>query len=342
MTVSSAVPPSHEGILQLGMAFWGAKTLLSAVEMGLFTELASGPKTLEALRDRLDLHPRSARDFLDALVALGMLERGDDGRYANTAATDFYLDRNKTTYMGGILEMANSRLYPFWGRLTEALKTGEMQNEAKEGRQDPFVAMYADPAILENFLGAMTGVSRPNVRAIAQCFPWDEVRTFADIGCAQGAAPVEIARAHPHLTGIGFDLPPVQPVFERFVREHGLDGRLRFQSGSFFTDPLPTADVLIMGHILHDWDLDQKRMLLRKAYDALPEGGRLLVYDAIIDDDRRRNAFGLLMSLNMLIETPGGFDYTGSDGVGWMRETGFRDARVQHLIGPYSMLIGMK
>ena len=97
-----------------------------------------------------------------------------------------------------------------------------------------------------------------------------------------------------------------------------------------------------MGHILHDWDLDVKRMLIRKAYDAIPEGGALLVYESIIDDDRSQNAFGLLMSLNMLIETPGGFDYTGADCIGWMKEAGFRDARVEHLVGPESMVIGFK
>ena len=97
-----------------------------------------------------------------------------------------------------------------------------------------------------------------------------------------------------------------------------------------------------MGHILHDWNLDEKRVLLAKAYEALPAEGALLIYDAIIDDERRRNAFGLLMSLNMLIETPGGFDYTGADCCAWLREAGFRDTYVEHLGGPESMVVGIK
>ena len=136
-------------------------------------------------------------------------------------------------------------------------------------------------------------------------FPWREVENFADIGCAQGGLTAEIALAHPHLSATGFDLPAVGPVFERYIASHGLSSRVRFQSGDFFTENLPSTDVIIMGHILHDWDLPQKRMLLRKAHDALPAGGRRVVYDSIIDDDRRANAHGLLMSLNMLIETPG-------------------------------------
>ena len=332
---------SPDGIMRLGLGFWGSKAFLSAVELGLFSTLAQGPLGHDALRAKLGLHERGARDFFDALVALGMLVVRD-GKYANTPESDFYLDRAKPSYIGGLLEMSNRRLYPFWGHLTEALRSGQPQNEAKDGGPNPFAAMYADPANLENFLKAMTGVSLPTARSIAAAFPWKNHETFADVGCAQGGLTVEVASAHPHLSGVGFDLPPVQPVFERYAKEHGLADRLRFQSGNFFEDALPKVDVLVMGHILHDWDLAQKQMLLGKAHAALREGGALIVYDAMIDDARRENAFGLLMSLNMLIETPGGFDYTCADCLGWMRSAGFREARVQRLPGPYSMAIGTR
>jgi SAM-dependent methyltransferase len=337
-----ASQPTPEKVLQLGFAFWGSKTLLSAVELGLFTLLAQEPLDGRALQERLKLHPRSARDFFDALVALGMLERDGQGRYRNTAETGLYLDRAKPSYIGGMLEMCNQRLYRFWGGLTRGLKTGEPQNEVTHGEPDLFDAIYKDPASLEHFLKAMTGVSRPTARAIAEKFPWKEAKSFCDVGCAQGGLSVEIAKAHPHLKGQGFDLPAVGPIFERFARENGVSERLAFTPGDFFKDRLPTADVLVMGHILHDWDLDQKRKLLAKALEALPKGGRLLVYDAMIDDERRSNAYGLLMSLNMLIETRGGFDYTGADCIGWMREAGFREARVEPLAGPYSMAVGTK
>lgn len=334
--------PSPDSIMQLGLGFWGSKTLLSAVELGLFTELAKEDSLdAETLSERLMLHPRSARDFLDALVALGMLERDGD-RYANTTETDLFLDWVKPSYVGGILEMANARLYPFWGSLTEALRTGQPQNEAKGGGEDFFAAIYADPARLKGFLQAMSGLSLGAAIAMANKFPWDRYETFVDVGAAQGGLPVQVAMAQEHLSGGGFDLPPVGPVFEEYVNSHGLGDRLRFYAGDFFTDPLPAADVLVMGHILHDWDLEGKRILLAKAYETLPEGGALIVYDAIIDDERRENVFGLLASLNMLIETPGGFDYTGADCTSWMRETGFRETRVEHLVGPDSMVVGIK
>ncbi len=332
--------PTPDRILQTGLAFWGSKALLTAVELELFTDLARHPGDLASVQGRLGLHPRAARDFLDTLVALGFLLR-EEGIYRNTPESDLFLDKAKDSYIGGILEMANHRLFRFWNGLTTAVRTGEPQNESRDGH-NPFTALYADPARLREFLRAMSGVSRGANLAIARQFPWAGYRTCADIGTAQGDLVTQIALAQPHLRGIGFDLPEVGPVFEEYVAANGLADRVRFAGGSFFTDELPQADVLLFGHILHDWDLATKRMLLRKAYVALPPGGSVIVYDSIIDDDRRQNAFGLLMSLNMLIETPGGFDYTGADCIGWMQEAGFRDCRVEHLVGPDSMVVGTK
>jgi len=332
---------SPEKILQTGLAFWPSKTLLSAIEIGVFTELARGPERFEPLSGRLGLHPRSARDFLDTLVALGFLTRSGD-LYANTPETDVFLVRTKPTYVGGVLEMANHRLYPFWGHLTEALRTGQPQNEVKGGGPGVFETLYADPARLKQFLSAMSGISRGANMTIALKFPWKDYRTFVDVGTAQGDLATQIVLANQHVRGTGFDLPEVAPIFEEYVQNAGIADRLTFEPGSFFERDLPRADVVLMGHILHDWDLPTKKMLVKKAFDAVPSGGALVVYEAIIDDDRSKNAFGLMMSLNMLIETPGGFDYTGADCEGWMREAGFKTTRVEPLVGPDSMVVGIK
>ncbi|MDA0733845.1 MAG: methyltransferase [Chloroflexi bacterium] len=332
--------PTPEGIMQLGLGFWGSKVLLSAIELGVFTQLGQGPMSAESLRERLNLHSRSVADFLDSLVSLGMLARNGD-QYSNTPATNVFLDRNKPSYVGGMLEMANARLYGFWGSLTEALQNGLPQNEIKMGG-DLFAALYGDPARLKGFLEGMTSISMGASMAIAQKFPWNKYQTFVDVGGAQGGLPVQLALAHGHLSGANFDLPVVGPIFEEFVASFQLDQRLRFHPGNFFEDPMPQADVLIMGHVLHDWNLDQKRELIAKAYDTLQTGGSLIVYEALIDDDRSQNAFGLLMSLNMLIETPGGFDYTGADCSGWMKDAGFKETYVEHLVGPDSMVVGTK
>jgi SAM-dependent methyltransferase len=343
---SSAIEHENQvtpaAIMQLGMAFCGSKALLSAVELGVFSELAiEGMLDGEALRERLGLHPRGATDFFDALVALGMLKR-EDGRYANTPATELFLDRAKPSYMGDTLEMTNARLYGVWGSLTEGLRTGLPQNEVTKNGKNLFEALYADPLEMAQFARTMTATSADAARAIATKFPWQDHRSVIDIGCAEGAVPVQIALAHEHITGGGFDMPALRPIFNTYVARFGLSERLSFTAGDFLVGPLPQADVLIMGHILHDWDLDEKRLLLQNAYDALPEGGTLIVYDPIIDDERRSNAFNLLMSLTLLIVTSGGFEYTGTNCRAWMQEVGFRESYAEHLAGFHSMVVGIK
>lgn len=331
-----------EKIMQLGLGFWSSKTLLSAIELGVFSKISEkGPQDCDSLSQSLNIHPRSARDFFDALVALGMLNR-DQGLYSNTTETDLFLDREKPSYVGGMLEMANHRLYKFWGSLTDGLRTGQPQNEVKVGGEGLFDALYGDPATLKAFLKGMTGLSMGANVEVARKFPWQDYKTFMDIGGAEGGLIAQVALAHPHISGGVFDLPVVHPFFDEYVESFGLGERLEFRPGNFFEGFFPKADVLAMGHILHDWNIDEKRDLIDKAYKALPEGGALIVIESIIDDDRRENAFGLLMSLNMLIETPGGFDFTGADCRGWLEDAGFRETRCEHLAGPASMVIGIK
>jgi len=331
---------SPDRILQLGFGFWATKTLLTAIELGLYTELARKPMSAEEVTKHFQFHPRSVRDFLDALVALGMLRRNGT-KYDNTPETAAFLDRSKPSYMGGMLEMCSRRLYKFWNDLPDGLRTGKPQNEAKAGG-NLFEAIYKDPELVRGFLSGMTGLSIGAAQAIAKKFPWKKYKTFVDVGTAQGALPVQVALAHRHLIGAGYDLPVVEPIFLDYVRSFKLQDRLRFHQGDFFKDPIPGADVIVMGHILHDWNLEEKRMLIQKVHAALPKGGAFVAFDAVIDDDRKKNAFGLLMSLNMLIETTGGFDYTGADCRGWMKDAGFRQTRVVPLVGPDAMVIGIK
>jgi O-methyltransferase domain/Dimerisation domain len=335
---ASVVTPDR--IVQLGLAFRGAKTLLSAAELGVFTALAEKPLDRETLAKQIGIHERGARDFFDALVALGMLERDESGRYANTPEAHLYLDRHKPTYIGGELEHFNAYVFPHWNLLTQALRTGEPQSGARATGH--YSALYSDPAALERLAKGMTGGTLPVAKALAKRFPWQDYKSVIDIGTAQGALPVQVALAHPHITGGGFDLPPVQPHFESYIRQYGLADRLRFFPGDFLREPLPRADILVFGRVLHNWDLATKKILLKKAYDALPRGGVLIVYERLIDDDRRANAAALLASLNMLIMTAGGFDFTEADCIAWMKGVGFHGTRVEQLTSEHSMVIGTK
>jgi predicted O-methyltransferase YrrM len=338
-------PIDPSPILQTAFGFWNSKVLLTAVEFGVFTKLADRRLTGAALGAELGLHPRGISDFFDTLVAMKFLERDGDGpaaTYFNTPAGALYLDRNSPRYVGGILEMLNARLFKFWHDLPEALRTGKPQNEVKHGQKRMFETLYEELPRLEQFMGAMTGLSRLNFEAFAAKFDFGPFKTLCDIGGATGLLSMEVAKKHPHLKCTSFDLPPVEPIAQRHIAAAGLSDRVATAAGDFFKDPLPKADVITMGMILHDWNLEKKRHLIRAAYDALPPGGAFVAIEALIDDARRENVFGLLMSLNMLIEFGDAFDYSGADFQGWCREAGFKRFEVIHLAGPSSAAIAYK
>ncbi|MGQ0466598.1 MAG: methyltransferase [Sporichthyaceae bacterium] len=340
-----AATPDPAAIMQIGFGFWPAKTLLSAVELRLFTVLGEAPLTGSQIAERLSLGSRATYDFLDGLVALRLLERtgsGPGARYANTVDTAAFLDANSPTYIGGVLEMAGARFYPFWGGLTEALRTGLPQNEIKHAGQSIFEELYADPNRLEQFMQAVAGIGAGTFAALAQKFDFSRYQTLCDAGGATGLQSIVVAQHHPHLRCTTFDLPAVEPIARRTVAEAKLSDRIEVATGDFFVDPLPQADVITMGMILHDWNLEKKLQLVRAAYDALPEGGAFVAVENLIDDDRRENVFGLMMSLHMLIETGDGFDYTGADFRGWCERVGFRSVEILPLAGPSSAAIAYK
>jgi hypothetical protein len=331
--------------MQVGMGFFASKTLLSAVELELFTKLGSEAMTGPQIAEALDLNARAIPDFPDALVALQLLDRegeGSDARYRNTEETAVFLDRASPAYIGGILEMSNARLYGFWGDLTVALQTGEPQNEIKHTGKAMFEELYSDPDRLEQFMNAMAGISQGPFRALAEKFDFSKYETLCDVGGATGQLSIIVAGRHPHMRCTSFDLPVVEPIARRTIQAAGLSERVTALGGDFFADPLPKADVITMGLILHDWNLEGKKHLIKAAYDALPAGGAFIVIENLIDDARRENAFGLLMSLNMLIEFGDAFDFTGGDFAAWCKEVGFKQAEVVPLAGPTSAGIAYK
>jgi hypothetical protein len=332
-------------ILQTAFAFWSSKVLLTAVEVGVFTKLGDRRITGAELGAELGLHPRGISDFFDALVAMQFLDREGDGppaKYCNTAAGALYLDQGSPRYIGGWLVMLNDRLFKFWHDLPEALRTGRPQNEVKHGQKGIFEELYEELPRLEQFMGAMTGLSRINFEAFADKFDFSSFKSLCDVGGATGLLCMEVAKKHPHLHCVSFDLPPVEPIARKHIAAAGLSDRIDTAGGNFFEDPLPKTDIITMGMILHDWNLEKKMHLIRSAYDALPAGGALVAIEALIDDARRENVFGLLMSLNMLIEFGDAFDYSGADFRKWCGEVGFRRFNILPLAGASSAAIAYK
>jgi precorrin-6B methylase 2 len=345
MDTSSNNQINPSKIMQIGMGFFASKTLLTAVNMSLFTQLANHELSGNQIQEKLGLHERSLYDFLDALVALGFLQRKglkENALYSNAADSDLFLDKNKLSYIGGIMEMANNRLYPFWNHLEEALKTGNPQNETKNGGSSVFEAIYADPNMLKEFLHAMGGVQAGNFMHFSKAFDFSNYQTLCDVGGSGANLSIHIVKNNEHMHCTSFDLPPVGPVATENIQKLGLADKITIASGDFFIDDFPKADVITMGNILHDWGLNDKRMLIKKAYSALPDGGAFIVIENIIDSERSQNAFGLMMSLNMAIETEEGFDFTVADIEAWTKEAGFKRSSIMPLTGPSSAFIAIK
>jgi len=339
--------PTPESIMQIGTGFWASKILLTAVKFQLFTKLAEEPgMSATKVKTMLNLKctDRNVYDFLDALTTFGFLSRGgllETAVYSNSTDTDFFLDKKKPSYIGGMLEMLNNRLYGFWGTLDEGLITGLPQNEAKHGGS-LFSELYGDPNKLQEFATAMSGFQMGNFMAFAQKFDFSPYKTLTDVGGSAAVLSLMVARHQPHMSCTSFDLPPVEPIAGNTIRHFELSDRVKTASGDFFEGGIPDADVVVMGNILHDWDEETKLMLMKKAFDAIPEGGVFVAIENIIDDERKKNIVGLMMSLNMLIETGKGFDYTFADFNIWAKKVGFKSTAILHLTGPSSAAIAYK
>jgi len=341
--MSTQQDPSY--IMKTATSFWASKALLTAVELDLFTTIEDEAMTASRLGDELGLHPRGIYDFFDALVALRFLNRDGDGpeaKYSNTPETASFLNKKSPTYIGGLPEMLNSRLFGFWNDLGTALKTGKPQNEMKHNGKPIFEELYSDEVRLGEFLDAMTGFQAANFQQLAEGFDFSKYKSVGDVGGALALLSRIVAEHHKHLTFSSFDLPEVAPLAQKHIDAAGMTSRIKVVKGDFFKDDLPKADVITMGNILHDWNLEKKKILIKKAYDALPEGGAFIAIENLIDDARRENAFGLLMSLNMLIEFGDAFDYTGANFREWCSEAGFQRFEIISLAGPTSAAVAYK
>lgn len=331
-----------QNTLVAGMGFCSAQVILTAIEFGLFTRLAAGPLTEQALIEKLGWHPRASGPFLSTLVETGLLRRSRAGLYSNSRDAALFLDRAKPSYTGGILELSNRRLYALWSGLPDLLRTGVPEAEEERGENEFFETLYRDPVALREFLSGMTGIATGEAMMIAVRFPWKEFRTFVDIGGAQGALPVRVALTHAHLNGASYDLPPVGPIFDEYVASFALADRIRFIPGDMHEGALPSAEVISFGHVLHGYPETTRRALITKAYEVLPPGGALLVYDAMIEPRRRRNLLRFVSSLNIMLETRGGFEANTTQCADWFRDAGFVGITKRHLIGPTSMVYGRK
>lgn len=341
MSTQPQPTPTAIPLMQIIAGFWASKTLAAAVELDLFTKLSGRGVDVEELTDLLGLHSRPAEMILSGCASLGLLEKRDE-RFYNSPLSEEFLVRGKPYYFGGVVTMLDRRLYLPWNRLTEALKTNRAQTWGDE--QGLFEAISKDPAEQRIFTEAMHSFSTQSGKAVAEAFDFSPYKQLLDVGGGSGAYCIEAARRYTHLRAVVFDIPAALEIAREKIAEAGLSDRVTTYPGDFFNDELPKgSDVILLSMILHDWTPEKNRTILRKCFDALPQGGALIVSELMMDDDKTGPVPAALMSLNMLIETEG-LNYTWSEYTGWMEEAGFREIKRIPVESPGAngLLIGQK
>lgn len=333
----AAVADAYD-LLLIGWSFVRGHLLMSAVELGLFEELGKDPGTAEELTVRLGLHERGARDFLDALTALGLLER--DGRtYRNSPVAAQHLVPDRPGFVGGFLAMTTRFMGTGWDGMTAMLRTGEPHGH--DAGAVPFDEVFRDPQRLRLFLSAMDSLNGAIGPELARRYDWSRHTSFVDVGGARGNLAATLLLAHPHLAGGVFDRPVMGPFLEELARERGTAGRLAFHGGDFNTDPLPEADVLVFGNVLHDLPVATRRSLIAQAARRIPPGGAVVVYDPMLDDERRVMD-NLVLSMIMMVQSPAGNEYTPAECRSWMEDAGLRVEEVFALPAHATAVVGRR
>ncbi|MEV6674712.1 methyltransferase [Streptomyces sp. NPDC051162] len=328
-------PPSPLPLMELSTGFWAFKTLAAAHELGLFAGLDElGSATVPQVAAKLEIADRPARMLLTGCAALGLLETGDGGAFANSALAAAYLVPSRPYYFGGWVRILDRRLYPGWGRLTEALRTNAPTTWDPRTQESLFSG--EDPALLETFWQAMHSLSSSTARRLARAAGLGSYRRLLDVGGGSGAYAIELCRAHPSLRATVFDLPHVCPIAAAHAAEAGLGERIAVHPGDFLNDASlpPGHDLILLSMVLHDWDEPTGRALLTKCHAALPPGGAVVISELMVDDDRSGPVAAALMGLNMLVETVGGENYTAAEYSRWLTGTGFQQPRTVLLDAP--------
>jgi SAM-dependent methyltransferase len=320
-------------LMQLTIGFWSFKALATAYELDLFARLSdTGGRTIDELAEVLGVGQRPVELLVTACASIGLLERRD-GRYVNSALADEFLVPGKADHFGGWVRMLDRRLYPAWGRLTEAVRTNRPTSWNPDEQAHIFDS--EDPELLALFWEAMHSLSTFTARELGAHVDLSASTALLDVGGGSGAYDIELCRRYPNLRATVFDLPPVCEIASKKIVASGYEGRIAVARGDFLADPeLPAGhDVMLLSMIMHDWTPEQDLAILRKCFAALPPGGRIVISELLVNDEKTGPPAAALMSLNMLVETVGR-NYTAAEYEQWLHATGFVDVQTVSFEAP--------
>jgi 3-hydroxy-5-methyl-1-naphthoate 3-O-methyltransferase len=310
------------------------KTLASAHELEIFKRLSdTGGATANDLARALGIGERPAEMLLTGCSALGLLQK-KNGRYRNSPLAEEYLVPGKPYYFGGILEMWDKRLFLAWHKLTEALGTNRPTAWDPDRQQSLFDG--ADPLMISHFWEGMHSMTISTAKALGKAVDLRRFRNLLDVGGGSGAMDIELCKQYRRLRAAVYDLPNVVEIASAKVSQAGMADRIRTVAGNFFADAsYPDGhDLILLSMIMHDWSEAQNRQILRKCYEALPNGGAVVICELLVNDEKTGPMGGALMSLTMLIDTRDGRNYTAREYASWLKEIGFRKIRTVRFKAP--------
>lgn len=351
-------PPNNlspSPIMQMATGFWGSKTLMTAVELGVFTKISTyhnQSMTLKEFQNIIGIEEiRPAEAFTTALVSLGLLRlnKNNNGEktFANSEVSSMFLDKSKSTYIGDVVTMFDERLYKRWDKLSQALKTnkpiGEKQGEDIESIFDK-AKSNQEIEQLQKFTHAMYGVSLGPAMALAKNVDFSKHKKMMDIGGGSGVYAIQVAKSANNMSAVVLDSKPVCHVANGYIQQYNLQDKVQTMTFDFLKDQLPNdCDVAFLSHVLHIFDRDKNITLLKKIYDSLPnENGIIIISEWLLNDEKTGPIASALMGLTMIVENSGGRGYSYSEILQMLTEVGFKNIERRPLIEPAEIVIGYK
>ena len=306
---------SPDDIMEIATGFQKSRVLLSAFELGLFTALGDAALASAEVAEKIAADPRATDRLMNALVAIGLLHKEGE-RFRNAPLAERFLVKGKPGYMGGLAHSAN--LWHRWGTLTAAVQAGTAVVTTGVGEQDE--------AWREAFIAAMHYRATWQAPGVIGLIDLTNVRRVLDVGGGSGAYAMAFCKQSDRISATVFDLPAIAPIARRFIDRERLGARVAVVAGDYTREPLGSGfDLVFLSAVLHSNAPDENRGLLQRCAAALGAGGRVVVQDFILDENRTSPAHGALFALNMLVGTRAGDAYTESEIRGWMTEAGLSE-----------------
>jgi acetylserotonin O-methyltransferase len=333
--------PDTSVVLELVQAFRRSKAMFTAVQLGIFDQLAAASQSAQQLAASLNLNEGALKRLLDGCVSLTLLEHEGD-LYRNSPTAARFLVSNSPATLAGYVRYSDQSLYKLWDGLGDAVREGTNRWAATfGGRASLFDHYFRDESSTRSFLTGMHGFGQTTSDLIVRAVDLSHFKHLVDLGGATGHLAMAACVAYPDLQATVLDLPPVEKFALEHIAQSPVAHRVSFAGADFFADELPAADLYCLGRILHDWDDPKINILLTKIFAKLPTAGGLLITETLLNEDRSGPLYSLMQDLNMLVCTDGK-ERTESEYSALLKAAGFATVKFHRTGGLVDAILAIK